>query len=139
MAAERVALSAQADRVSSVSGGSITNGVLALNWSKLRFDANGFAAELRPAGDATHPPHGFAVDRCQFGHSTGFFGGIPKHVADHYNQYLFNHAKLQDLPDDADARASFSTPPACRPECLWRFSKPFMGDWKVGLVMNPDA
>src|SRR5664279_3585758 len=31
------------NRVSSVSGGSITNGILALNWSKLGFDANGLA------------------------------------------------------------------------------------------------
>src|SRR5208337_3255049 len=22
---------------------------------------------------------------------------------------------------------------------LWRFSKPFMGDWKVGLIKNPDV
>src|SRR6476661_1321616 len=32
------------DRISSVSGGSITAGVLAMNWSRLAFDSNGVAA-----------------------------------------------------------------------------------------------
>src|SRR5215813_9621902 len=34
------------NRISSVSGGSITNGVLALNWNKLNFDATGFAQQF---------------------------------------------------------------------------------------------
>ena len=34
------------DRCSSVSGGSITNGALALNWKNLGFDGNGFAQKF---------------------------------------------------------------------------------------------
>src|SRR5664279_3500026 len=34
------------DRISSVSGGSITAGVLGLNWSKLKFNSNGVAGNL---------------------------------------------------------------------------------------------
>jgi len=37
---------AKLDRISSVSGGSITAGVLGLNWHMLRFDANGVATNL---------------------------------------------------------------------------------------------
>ena len=29
----------------------------------------------------------------------GVFGGVSKHVTDHYNKYLYNHAKLQDIAD----------------------------------------
>jgi NTE family protein len=47
------------NRVSSVSGGSITNGVLAMNWSKLGFDANGVATNFDQ--HVTQPQHGFAV------------------------------------------------------------------------------
>jgi hypothetical protein len=36
------------DRVSSVSGGSITAGVLALNWSRLEFDEGGVARQFEP-------------------------------------------------------------------------------------------
>jgi NTE family protein len=38
----------QLDRVSSISGGSITAGVLALAWQKLNFTENGVAINIRP-------------------------------------------------------------------------------------------
>jgi NTE family protein len=122
------------DRFSSVSGGSITNGVLALNWSKLGFDANGVAANFDQ--QVTQPIRGMASHSIDVSSViTGLFGGIAKKVADHYNQYLFNHAKLQDLPDTP--RFVFNAT-SLQTGVLWRFSKPFMGDYKVGLVMKPD-
>ena len=95
-----------------------------MNWNKLGFDANGFAQQLRPAGDPADPAHGVAVDRRQLDHCRNF-GGVSKHVADHYNKYLYNHAKLQDLPDAP--RFVFNAT-SLQTGVLWRFSKPYMGD-----------
>src|SRR5262252_10751952 len=47
-------------RVSSVSGGSITNGVLGLNWKKLTFDASGVATNFDD--QVTKPIRGVASD-----------------------------------------------------------------------------
>jgi NTE family protein len=66
----------------------------------------------------------------------GIFGGVSKHVQDHYNKYLYNHAKLHDIADTP--RFVFNAT-SLQTGVLWRFSKPFMGDYKVGLVMNPDV
>src|ERR1019366_5205239 len=122
------------NRVSSVSGGSITNGVLAMNWSKLGFDANGVATNFDQ--QVTQPLRNMASQSIDVSSViTGVFGGVAKKIAEHYNQYLFNHAKLQDLPDAP--RFVFNAT-SLQTGVLWRFSKPFMGDYKVGLVMTPD-
>jgi NTE family protein len=122
------------DRVSSVSGGSITNGVLALNWSRLGFDGNGVGLNFDQ--QVTQPIRRMASQSIDVSSVlTGLIGGVAKHIADHYNQFLFNHAKLQDLPDAP--RFVFNAT-SLQDGVLWRFSKPFMGDYKVGLVMKPD-
>jgi NTE family protein len=122
------------NRISSVSGGSITNGMLALNWSRLGFDANGFAVNFDQ--QVTQPIRGMASQSIDVSSVlTGLIGGVAKHIADHYNKFLFNHAKLQDLPDTP--RFVFNAT-SLQTGVLWRFSKPFMGDYKVGLVMKPD-
>jgi NTE family protein len=122
-------------RVSSVSGGSITSGALALNWKNLGFDANGFALNFDK--QITQPIRGMASQSIDVSSIVaGVFGGVSKHVQDHYNKYLYNHAKLQDIPDAP--RFVFNAT-SLQTGILWRFSKPFMGDYKVGLVMNPDV
>jgi NTE family protein len=123
------------DRVSSVSGGSITNGALAMNWSKLGFDGNGFATNFDK--QVTQPIRRMASQSIDVSSVVeGIFGGVSKKVADHYNQFLFNHAKLQDLPDAP--RFVFNAT-SLQTGVLWRFSKPYMGDYKVGLVQKPDV
>lgn len=122
------------ERFSSVSGGSITNGVLALNWVKLGFDTNGFANNFDQ--QVTQPIRGMASESIDVSSVLeGVFGGVAKHVAAHYNQFLFHHAKLQDLPDDP--RFVFNAT-SLQTGVLWRFSKPYMGDYKVGLIKTPD-
>jgi len=125
----------QVDRYSSVSGGSITNGVLALHWNDLGFDANGHAQNFDQ--QVTQPIRKMASKSIDVSSILeGIFGGISKHVADHYNDYLYHGAKLQQLPDVP--RFVFNAT-SLQTGVLWRFSKPFMGDWKVGLVRNPDV
>src|SRR3954452_7218379 len=50
-------------RVSSVSGGSITAGVLGLRWKELRFDEKGVAANLGLIVDQVRAMAGVTVDR----------------------------------------------------------------------------
>ena len=83
--------------------------------------------ELRPAGHAAHPAHGIGVNRRQL-NSRGFFGGVSKHVADHYKQFLYGNATLQNLPDTP--RFVFNAT-SLQTGVLWRFSKPYIGDYKV--------
>jgi NTE family protein len=121
------------DRLSSVSGGSITNGVLALNWKNLGFDGNGVAQNFDQ--QVTQPVRRMASQSIDVSSILGgIFGGISKKVAEHYDSCLFNHATLQDLPDTP--RFVFNAT-SLQTGVLWRFSKPYMGDWKVGLVKNP--
>ena len=122
-------------RVSSVSGGSITSGALALHWKNLGFDANGFALNFDQ--QLTQPIRGMASQSVDISSIVGgIFGGVSKHVQDHYNKYLYTHAKLQDIADSP--RFVFNAT-SLQTGVLWRFSKPFMGDYKVGLVMKPDV
>jgi len=120
-------------RISSVSGGSITSGVLAMNWSKLGFNGNGFAANFdqqvtqplrKMAGKTIDAPSVFE----------GFVEGASKVVAKHYKDYLFGDTTLQDLPDEP--RFIFNAT-SMQTGVLWRFEKPYMGDYKVGLIKNP--
>lgn len=122
-------------RISSVSGGSITAGVLAIRWSRLIFDeqgkANNFESEiLQPIRElATKTIDLKAI--CQ-----GLFwpGGIGSRIADAYDRHLFGGKTLQDLPDHP--RFTFNAT-SLQTGTLWRFSKDYMADYQVGLIPHP--
>lgn len=121
------------DRISSVSGGSITSGVLAMNWNNLNFDANGLGLNFDQ--QITQPIRKMASETVDVSSILeGVFGGVSEHIVDHYNKFLFHNATLQQIPDTP--RFVFNAT-SLQTGVLWRFSKPFMGDWKVGLVRNP--
>jgi NTE family protein len=126
-------------RISSVSGGSITAAVLGLAWKKLKFDNNDVSADLeelvikpvRQLGNHT-------IDR------GAIIGGIifplqsiGEKVAGAYRDHLFGDATLQDLPADAEGPRFVLNATNVQTKVLWRFSRPFMGDHRVGLVNNP--
>jgi NTE family protein len=125
------------DRVSSVSGGSITAGALGLNWQRLQFDDDGFASNLdeqlvRPIRSLA----GKTIDKgAIFG---GIFtpGTISDKVAAAYRRHIFGSAGLQDLPD----RPRFViNATSIQTGSLWRFSKPYMADYQVGMIRNPEV
>lgn len=123
------------DRVSSVSGGSITAAMLGLRWQRLDF-VDGIARRLIP--EVVEPIRAFAqvsVDAKAI--LSGLFlpGTISEKVEDAYNEHLFHGATLQDLPDDPPRFVINAT--NVQTGALWRFSKPFMRDYKVGEVCNP--
>jgi len=123
------------DRVSSVSGGSITAGALGMNWSRLQFDDDGFAGNLDE--QFVQPIRSIASKTIDMG---AVFGGIllpgtiSDRVAGAYRKHVFVHTGLQDLPDRPRFVINATN---VQTGSLWRFSKPYMADYLVGLVRNP--
>jgi NTE family protein len=127
-------------RISSVSGGSITAGILGLLWNKLQFD-KGKASNFDLFVDSVRAMADTTVDAgAVFG---GIFlpGTISDRVAKAYDDVLFKGAKLRDLPDDTGKKAPRFVINATNVQtsALWRFSRPFMGDYRVGLIHDPDV
>ncbi len=121
-------------RYSSVSGGSITSAALALNWTKLGFDPEGRAQQFEV--QLVQPIRNLASRTIDTSSILGGIlgGGIAHKVAEAYKKYLFGEATLQDLPDVP--RFVFNATNV-QSKALWRFSKPYMRDWRVGEVRNP--
>lgn len=123
------------DRVSSVSGGSITAGVLAHGWSQLDFDPAGVATDF---GDAVTEPLRRLADRTIDIPAILLGALLPGMIGDRlagsYSRHLFGDATLQDLPDRP--RFVFNST-NLQSGVLWRFSKPYMADYRVGTVEHP--
>ena len=125
----------QLDRCSSVSGGSITASILGLKWNKLVF-VDGVATKLLE--EVVVPvcnlaKHTIDVPAIAWG-TANPFKTIGNTLAGYYDKYLLNHATIQDLPDTP--RFVFNST-NIQTGSNWRFSKPYMGDYTVGLVSKP--
>jgi len=55
-----------------------------------------------------------------------------------YDRALFDGATLQDLPSDSEGPRFIICAANLTTGSLWRFSRPYMADWRVGRVLNPD-
>ncbi len=124
----------QADRISSVSGGSITSAVLALAWKRLQW-GDGGASFAREVAEPIHRLAGRTID------IPTILLGLPLHnsgrfVARCYRKHLFGKATLQDLPEQP--RFVFNAT-ELHSGTLWRFSRPYMGSWKLGRRSWPDV
>jgi NTE family protein len=124
------------DRISSVSGGSITAGLLALHWTSLQFDPAGVAPNfelrvVRPLRSLA----GATIDLPAI-----LWGGLGLRIVGNliaaaYDRRLFHGRTLQALPDHP--RFVFNAT-NLQSGALWRFSKPYMRDWRVGEVPRPE-
>lgn len=126
---------ARIDRISSVSGGSITAGLLGLRWGGLDFVC-GVARALEV--QVVEPIRSFARQTVDVGSVLrGVFlpGSINDKLADAYREHLFGDATLQDLPDDPPRFVINAT--NVQTGALWRFSKPSMRDPLVGEIRHP--
>lgn len=125
-------------RVSSVSGGSITAAQLGLAWTKLGFDETGVATQY--VEQVVRPIRALASRTIDRG---AILGGIllPGTIADKienaYRKHIFGNATLQNLPDDGDGPRFVINATNVQSGALWRFSKPYMADYRVGMVRNP--
>jgi NTE family protein len=123
------------ERVSGVSGGSITAALLGIKWKKLDFH-KGEALNLIP--EVIDPIRTFAhqtVDVSSVITGALLPGTISDKMADAYRKYLFGDATLQDLPDDPPRFEINAT--NVQSGSLVCFSKPYMRDYKVGEIRNP--
>lgn len=126
------------DRVSSVSGGSITAGVLGMNWEKLKpFDANGASQSIQKAlVEPIRRMAGETIDVISIFKGIFSRGSIADKVAKAYRKVLFGNASLQALPDRPRFVINATN---VQSKALWRFSKPYMWDWRVGKIEKPDT
>ena len=125
------------DRVSSVSGGSITAGVLAMNWAHLGFNRAGIAEEfvsevMEPIRDMSRR----TVDLRSVLVGVGLpFTSVSDRVVKAYRKYLFAKTTLQDLPDRPRFVINATN---LESGVLMRVSKPYLADYRVGRVNEPD-
>lgn len=123
------------DRISSVSGGSITAAVLGLKWSQLqpglppdssRFEEH-FVKPIRRLASETIDASGII---------SGLLlpGAISEKIEAAYRKHLFGNATLQNLPDSPRFVINATN---VQSGVLWRFSKPYMRDYRVGEIINP--
>jgi NTE family protein len=128
------------ERVSSVSGGSIIAARLALCWHSLGF-AGGQAPHERFQSQVVQPVRNLAGRTIDV--RSVIVGAllpgvtISDRVAAAYDEHLFARKTLADLPDDAAGPRFVINATNVQTGSLWRFSKPFMGDYQVGLWSDP--
>lgn len=123
-------------RVSSVSGGSIASGLLAVKWPALA------AADFTPAAvkrEVVEPLRAFTgrtLDLLAILRGVlSPFRSVAEVVADEYARHLLGEAMLQDLPDAP--RFVFNATNLST-GVDFRFSKPYAGDYRIGLIDRPD-
>ena len=123
------------DRISSVSGGSITAAVLALNWDNLNPAAPPQRSRFEEA--VVTPVRRLAGETID---AWGILGGmllpgtISEKIQASYRKHLFGEATLQDFPDVPRFVLNATN---VQSGALWRFSKPYMRDYRVGKVEQP--
>ncbi|HEX3042006.1 MAG TPA: patatin-like phospholipase family protein [Solirubrobacterales bacterium] len=134
----------QLTRVSSVSGGSIAAAVLGQRWRKLEFKGVGpeghpVAANLE--AEVVAPLRSLAASTLDVpAVLTGMLlpgTTISTRLAAAYRRHLFGGATLQDLPSDADGPRFVINATNLQSGVLWRFSRPYIADYRVGMISEP--
>ena len=128
-------LLARVKRVSSVSGGSIAAATLALRWRELSFDPADLRSGFVPK--VVVPLRGLAsetIDGEAIILGLVLPGSVSDRVAAAYEKHLFGSATLQDLPDEPRFVINATN---VQSGVLWRFSKPYMRDYRVGEIRKP--
>jgi NTE family protein len=125
--------------VTSVSGGSITSGVLGFKWNRLTFDASGVATNF--AVEVVAPVQHFctlSIDvTAGLEGLVNVFDSIPGRVAAKYRDELFGDATLQDLPDPATEPRFVFYATSLQSGASVRMSRKYLADYRVGLIPNP--
>jgi NTE family protein len=125
------------DRVSSVSGGSITSATLGLAWAELDLDGSGVgrAFEERVVTPVRRlAGHGIDVGAVLTGLVTP--QTIAERVAAAYRRHLFGERTLQDLPERPRFIVNATNVGS---GALVRFEREQVADWRVGRIERPDV
>jgi NTE family protein len=126
----------QLRRVSSVSGGSIVSGLLAIRWNELAF-VGGFATQFDEK--VAMPLRSLAATTIDLpAILKGALGrdSVGNRIAGYYRKHLFGNKTLQDFPDEP-APLFVINATNLQSGVLWRFTKPFIWDYRVGKIPNP--
>lgn len=118
------------DRISSVSGGSITSAKLALEWPRISSLSDLIEHVVEPVRSLASK----TIDRGSIIRGIILPGSATDRVSTRYEKELFGSATLQDLPDTPRFVINATN---VETGLLWRFSKPYMGDYSVGRVSKP--
>jgi len=131
-------------RVSSVSGGSIAAAVLGSRWGSLEFTPSGpggapVAANL--GAQVVAPLRDLAARTLDV---PAVLGGlllpgvtINTRLAAAYRRHLFGAATLRDLPSDEEGPRFVINATNLQSGVLWRFSRPYLADYRVGMINEP--
>ena len=122
------------DRFSSVSGGSLTAGVLATRWSELKFGSDGVATNFDIVVEPILEQAGRRLDIPAVLIGLLPFTTAANEVARHYRRHLVGKATLQDLPDFP--RFVFNSTNLVTGTLL-RWSKAYAADYQVGEYETP--
>ena len=122
-------------RISSVSGGSMTAGLLGLKWNGLSFQPANIQTDFVP--EIVAPLRALAGQTIDV--KSVVLGALlpwktSYHVARAYDAALFKGATLQHFPDEPRFVINATN---MQSGVLWRFMKPYMRDYRVGKVANP--
>ena len=125
-------------RVSSVSGGSIVAAALGACWGRLGFEASGVASGFQ--AELVAPVRALAgrtIDRSAVTLGLATPGSISRRLANSYARHIFGKATLQDLPADGEGPRFVLNATNLQSGVLWRFSRPYAWDYKVGRIDSP--
>lgn len=125
----------QIQRISSVSGGSITAAVLGLAWDRLSFRPEDLRTSFVP--EVVEPVRrlaGVTIDAGSILRGIFLPGSVGDRIAAAYDRYLFRGATLQALPESPRFVINAVN---IQSAALWRFSRPYMGDYRVGQIPRP--
>ncbi|MBE0608847.1 MAG: patatin-like phospholipase family protein [Dehalococcoidia bacterium] len=109
-----------------------------MKWKELSFEggvATNFHIVVEPvmemAGRNVHIP---AILKGLFGR-----GNVADQVAKAYRKQLYGEATLQDLPRDGEGPRFVFNAANLQSGALFRFSRPYLADYRVGMVRDPET
>ena len=124
--------------ITSVSGGSILTGYLAVNWTKLLFDGNGVATNFEEI--IAKPLQAFCAENLDvmagISGLLSFSDTIGDKVAKAYDKRLFNGASIQSLSDTAPHFLFYGT--NYQTGSSLRIEKSGISDYKLGKYPTPN-
>lgn len=126
------------NRISSVSGGSITAAQLGLQWKRLVWEdgrARNFAdlvvEPIRRLADHTIDMKSVVVGALLPWRT------VSDQIVGAYRKYLYGKATLQHLPEDSAGPRFVINATNVQSGAILRFSRPYMADYRVGRIDNP--
>ncbi|MDH3844623.1 MAG: patatin-like phospholipase family protein [Myxococcales bacterium] len=123
------------ERISSVSGGSITSAVLGLAWKDLKVDEPGSPDRFREhVVDSIQEFASTTTVSILSGLWAALVSTVNERVVKIYRKRLYGDKTLQDLPDHPWFIINATN---LQSGALWRFSKRYARDWRVGEIKNP--